>query len=389
MSIVVPADARSSPSFGEHLAELEALPRVEIDDDAPALPTPNEFQSTPGQQRRHFHRVARFLSERILDLEAQVVILPTADRLDATLMRQVRNRGRHDVRLVFAYHWVRTPRSLWTRLRVRAPFLDPYELLWRADSFDAVALLLQDHTVLDYLRALRPAAGERVGLIPYPLRRLEPVARSVARAHFELPPDAPIVGVTGSIQERKRIDAFLRRARRSPQLDHIFFAVVGPFQAGVREALQAEFAPMLETGRLILRDRWLSLREVGLALRAFDAVICTYNSNKRGVSAIALEALAIGCPVLGVANPWLRSIRERTGCAFLIADPNDTEQLTAAVLDAMRPGGCASPGSQALSDLNTVKGYRAAMISAVEDRHPMLRGLPAPQLASGSTPGRP
>jgi glycosyltransferase involved in cell wall biosynthesis len=367
VSLVLPAGAQASAFYRNHFAGLEAREWLEITT-APAPLVTLPVQPTPVQRERHSRDVARWLAQRIDELRPECVVIPTVDGLDSRLLRDLRGPARRETRFVFGYHWAVAPVvKSWRAWRV-SPRGDPYENLWSARGNGHLVRLVQDHTILTELRKRRPKVADRIGPMPFAFRAYAPLSKQIARERIGLTAAGPVIGITGSLQRRKKIMEILCRGEDSGLLGHVIYALMGPFEDGLQQALAARFPDLVRRGRLWMRDRALSPQEVWTALSAFDCVVASYNPLKRGLSAIALQALAVGCPFIATATPWMRSVRSSTGQGHLVQNSADPAELARALLAAVasRPG--VPPAVQALLDRHGVERYRVVMMDAVDGR---------------------
>ena len=144
--------------------------------------------------------------------------------------------------------------------------------------------------------------------------------RSEARARFEIPENAVVVGSVASIQDRKNQLLLIRALPDSPEV-HLLLA--GPVvNEEYRDRVLAEAAERGNAYRVHLLGR---LDDVRPALAASD--VFALASRAEGSPVALIEAMSAGLPVLATAIPGVSELLGGSDAAILV-DPDD---LTGAV----------------------------------------------------------
>jgi glycosyltransferase involved in cell wall biosynthesis len=149
------------------------------------------------------------------------------------------------------------------------------------------------------------------------------------RAAWNIPPDAPLVGIVGRLAPIKNHSLFLEAAARlQPQMPLARFVIVGDGET------RAEVEGRVD--RLGLRDQVIFTgwqRDLAPIYSDLDALVIS--SLNEGTPVSVIEALAAGCPVVGTAVGGLQDLLDHGGLGKLVAS-GDAVGLTAAILDTLR-----------------------------------------------------
>lgn len=189
---------------------------------------------------------------------------------------------------------------------------------------------------------LRPEAAEKLVMIPNGVDvRTEPkLTVNEARATFGLQPDIPLVGLVARLAPRKGIAEFLHAAQliadRAPEA-HFVLVGDGPLRTEA-EALVAELGL---AGRMHLLGYLDSVRNL---LWALD--VLAVSSLSEGSSISAMEAMALGKPVVGTAVGGVPEVIV-DGDTGLLVPPGDPQALAEAVCALLAdPGRARSMGER-------------------------------------------
>ncbi|HUS57253.1 MAG TPA: glycosyltransferase family 4 protein [Planctomycetota bacterium] len=133
---------------------------------------------------------------------------------------------------------------------------------------------------------------------------VEQSQRPSIRQEYDIPPDVPLVGIVGRITRIKGQDEFLKAAVIVSKLEpKVRFVVVGAPVAGSREALEADSAYADEikqlAGKLSVADKTIftGYRHDAPAVMK-DLTVLAVPSRREGLGLVALEAMALGVPVV-------------------------------------------------------------------------------------------
>jgi glycosyltransferase involved in cell wall biosynthesis len=164
-------------------------------------------------------------------------------------------------------------------------------------------------------------------------RRRRMIRRHIRRA-------AAVVAVSGTVRDAWGVDATVIPNGAAPPAslpgpgEHLLLCDPGLPHKGAtvaRETAKRLGLPLREVGRGV---RWLSREEMWQELARAAVVLCP--STEEGFSMVALEAMAVGRPVVVSDIP---AHREVCGDAAFYAPPGDAEAWVRAVTEARRASG--------------------------------------------------
>lgn len=164
--------------------------------------------------------------------------------------------------------------------------------------------------------------ADRATLMPCPVSAGPSADRLDSRRALGLPIDGRLITIAGAIDHRKAVPEVLRafRAAVLPPNDRIL--VAGAIHPAHRRTIERDFADLVRTDRVLLIDRFLTSAEYRLALASAD-VVCAPYPRFTAVSAVLLEGLAAGRPVLANEQGWCGEMvrRFQSGWSCDIEDP--------------------------------------------------------------------
>jgi glycosyltransferase involved in cell wall biosynthesis len=170
---------------------------------------------------------------------------------------------------------------------------------WRALYTLALARFNAITFVSDYVRAEAEALCPGVRQVAHTVRNPivvpplpDEVRRRAARAEFDLPADAPVVGNAGWLIQRKRFDVFLRVAARVHRaMPNAVFVIAGD---GPERTRLQELAAELHVSSAI---RWLGWRrDLAPLYQALDLLV--FNTDWDAFPTTPLEAMSYAVPVV-------------------------------------------------------------------------------------------
>ena len=166
---------------------------------------------------------------------------------------------------------------------------------------------------------------------------VEQSQRASIREENHIAPDVPLVGLVGRVTRIKGQDDFLKAAavvlQKQPRAR---FAVVGAPAAGSRDALEADVAfgnslpPLCE--KLGVADRVIFTghrNDVPAVMK--DLSVLAVPSRHEGLGIVALEAMALGVPVVASNVGGLPEIIQ-DGTNGLLVPPDDADALGLAIV---------------------------------------------------------
>ena len=149
-----------------------------------------------------------------------------------------------------------------------------------------------------------------------------------------IPLDGRVIGIAGIIDYRKAVAELLAAFRRSSNRQSDRLLLAGPVDKVHKRTLDEGYRDLVEAGRIIVVDRFLSATENQRALAAMD-VVCTPYPGFIALSSVLLEGLAAGRPVLSSNIGWCEAIvkRFRAGWTCDVLNPEDFANALRTALD--------------------------------------------------------
>jgi len=298
--VAVTESAASSALFAEKLAKFATLPNVRFDREVtlPRARTALAFRLRLG--RNVVDAVARNRPDWVFlpSADEQVLALPLLALAGA-------KRTLRDVPTDAVLHY----RAYTTGGRSRDRWLSACQRrLLKTGVFTRLNFVnfLQYEDALRFpapLPALARAAGDPV---PQPAR----VSVEAARRELGLETDGRYVGMVGELDFRKAVPAALAafRSARLGRTDRLLLA--GRLHDSYRSLVRDEYQDLVDSGRLIVMDRYLTDGELAACFAAVDLNCSAYKAFP-GLSSLLLKAVAAGRPVLASDVGWSRAVVRR------------------------------------------------------------------------------
>jgi glycosyltransferase involved in cell wall biosynthesis len=210
-----------------------------------------------------------------------------------------------------AYEMSRRP-SFVTRMALRAM---PFDVVHYIDpvSFDWV------------LSQVGGKAGRRARLIADPVEPLSLPTRSKARAMLRLPEERKLIMSIGMQNHRKGVDYLIGACARWQPAEPASIVLAGALSAQIRQLVTNDYRNLVDNGRLIVLDRYLTNEEINACYAAGDLIAAPYRPHPQS-SSIVLHAATAGKMVLAANNGWFRYMVPKFSLGWL-CDPQDPERL--------------------------------------------------------------
>jgi glycosyltransferase involved in cell wall biosynthesis len=182
----------------------------------------------------------------------------------------------------------------------RSPFIT--RMVIHTIPFDVVHYI--DPVVFDWvLSKVGGKAGRRARLIADPVERLL-LTRSKARAMLHLPEHKKLIMSVGLQDHRKGVDYLLSACARWQPAEPASIVLAGPLSPPIRQLVTKEYRHVVNDGRLIILDRYLSNEEINACCAAGDLIATPYRPQPHP-SSIALHAVTAGKMLLAANSGWL------------------------------------------------------------------------------------
>jgi len=134
--------------------------------------------------------------------------------------------------------------------------------------------------------------------------------RSKARARWDIPLDAKVIGFVGRLIREKGAPDFLKLCKEMQADTNIHFLVIGDPDLGNPTSLTAAEMQELEAIPRLHREPWMN--DVRPAYAAMD--VLTFLSAREGLPISPLEAMAMGVPVVGYDAVGTREVVPTKSC---------------------------------------------------------------------------
>lgn len=201
----------------------------------------------------------------------------------------------------------------------------------------AAAIITDSSSSASDLERFHPAAAGKLSVVPLAAGRdIRPAARAdIRRWKRDHRIETPLVGYLGTLQPRKNIDVIAETFRLAAGDRPWRLLLAGRMRPGYRpRCLDSDDERIAYLGEI-------AQEEVPLFLGALDCMISP--SSYEGFGLSFLEAMAAGCPVVGVANS---SVPEVVGDAGILLARAEPEILADAVEAVVTDVGLAADLSQ-------------------------------------------
>jgi glycosyltransferase involved in cell wall biosynthesis len=204
----------------------------------------------------------------------------------------------------------------------RAPFFTRMAL--RAMPFDIVHYM--DPVTFDWVSSkVGGKTGRRARLIADPVEPLSLPTRSKARAMLRLPEYNKLIMSIGMQDHRKGIDYLISACACWRPTEPASIVLAGSLSAQIRQLVTNDYRHLVDDGRLIVLDRYLTNEELGACYAAGDLIAAPYRPHLQS-SGIVLHAAAAGKMVLAANNGWFKYMVPKFSLGRL-CDPQDPELL--------------------------------------------------------------
>jgi glycosyltransferase involved in cell wall biosynthesis len=137
-----------------------------------------------------------------------------------------------------------------------------------------------------------------------PVDAVQEINKKQARKNLGIEQTGRWIGVSGAIDARKGCDKLLAAFDMAKLGDSDRLLLAGKAHDDIRALVKDKYQHHVDSGRLVMIDRYISDDELAWSLSAMD-VVCTAHPSHVGLSNIALRALAANRLVLGSSFGWL------------------------------------------------------------------------------------
>jgi hypothetical protein len=204
----------------------------------------------------------------------------------------------------------------------RSPFIT--KMAVRTIPFDVVHYI--DPVVFDWvLSSLGGKARRKARFIADPVEPLSLPTRSKARVMLRLPEHKKLIMSIGLQDHRKGVDYLIRACAHWQPVEPASIVLAGMLSAQIRQLVTNEYRHLVDDGRLIVLDQYLSKKDFYACFAAGDLIATPYRPQPHP-SHIVLHAATAGKMVLAANSGWLAYMVPKFSLGRL-CNPQDPELL--------------------------------------------------------------
>lgn len=155
-------------------------------------------------------------------------------------------------------------------------------------------ILTIDRLMLDYIDTHYPEMKKKITYLADPVKFSGTRDRENSRSYFNIPKQAKVILVFGSISERKGIIELLQAAEDKGLPEDVMIIVAGTQAHDVSKKMKGL---RLSEKQVLFINKYLDMNEEYMIFKSADLVWCGYK-NFDGMSAVLIQAGAMGLPVI-------------------------------------------------------------------------------------------
>jgi len=210
-------------------------------------------------------------------------------------------------------------------------------------------------------------ANGRAKLLPHPVATKPAIAKADARRTLGIPVDGTYIGQIGKSDGRKAVPELLAAFRAADLPSDRRLLLAGTQYGPYRELLDRQYADLIQSGRLVVLDRYLRSEEFHVANCAVDVVSVAYYTDQ--LSANLLAAVAAERPVIGDRRGYTGMMIDTFDVGYA-ADVRDHAALTSAVVSAMQrgPGFALSAKARRLLEFHSPQNFVDTLLGGLYER---------------------
>ncbi len=341
--VAVPPGTPESAQFKMHLAPHQAHFRLEF------IPARDETAAA----WKRINTDARVFRAVISRVKPDAVYLPTGDGVAQSLaFGKLACRRTGLSRVHCEALLIRVPAAY--GMDTRSPFLT--KVAFQAMPFDVVHYI--DPVAFDWvLNNVGSRAGRKARFIADPIEPIPLLNRSDACAKLGLPESRKLIMSVGLQDHRKGVDYLIKACARWKPTGPASIVLAGMLSPQIKELLTRQYRYLVDDGRLIVLDRYLSNDEINACCAAGDLITTPYRPHPHP-SAIVLYAIHAGKMVLAANNGWFSYMVPKFALGRL-CEPQDPELLAESLNRALHEaeGYQVSPAAKRLVEFNRSENF--------------------------------
>jgi len=206
-----------------------------------------------------------------------------------------------------------------------------YSFSWRYADYSR--LLMVNPVVYEALIRRDPSLQKRIGLLPDPVTPANDLDRTTARKRLGLPEAGTLIGFVGSMDSRKAIPELLVAFKASARGQQERLLLAGGLSPEYRGLVERDYRDLLNEGRVILLDKYLSPEELSCGYAALD-VAAVLQYRRPNLSANLLKAVVARRPVIVDRFGYTGMLTEHFGIGWSV-DMGDSRALALTVRTAL------------------------------------------------------
>jgi glycosyltransferase involved in cell wall biosynthesis len=191
-----------------------------------------------------------------------------------------------------------------------------------------------DVLLYEDLRAGLGSLGRRVALLPHPVAPSPRLEKQDARRRLGIPEDGRYIGLLAVFNRNKAIPQLLAAFRAATARPDDRLLLAGRMREELAALIRREYDDLVARGRIVLMNRFIEPELSDAVFCALD-VVCTPYPGFPSLSAVLLQGVAAGRPVLANDYGWSRSMIGRFGFGTTcdVLDPKDFTSAIGTALD--------------------------------------------------------
>ena len=183
-----------------------------------------------------------------------------------------------------------------------------YDFSWKYSDWDT--LMFVNPFIYEFVQSKKSFAHKGIRLLPDPVPVSLPIDYVEARELLGIPTDGVYLGFVGMMDGRKAIPELLVAFAHANADVSCRLLLMGRMEPAFSELLNTKYAHLVESGRIIVMNRFLSAQEVHWGYAAID-VHTLLQYRRMNLSANLLKAVAYGKPVVVDAAGYTGIISQR------------------------------------------------------------------------------
>lgn len=289
-TLLLHRNAKSTPEFAAHLSTLEDKTNIQFQ---------SESKVPPVTIIDHW-RNAREVRSIILKTKPDYLYIPNGDGISQLLgLFFLFRKLSCKVEIILVSG--KSPNNnehLFFKIKSRLSALSLRNYPW-------TAIHLISPPTRNWFKRYAPRLLSRTNVIADPTPKLKPMETSEARRKIGIDPDAKWIGCLGPLNKRKGIDLLLNAFfyRNDPPVNSKLL-LAGPIDREL-QWIEYEFTEQIESGCLVVINKYLDEEIFRAALFSLDVVCLPYRNTRWGSSGMLLQAIAANRLILSSERGWI------------------------------------------------------------------------------------